>query len=267
MTQAREHRRSWRNLLINKRYQLRFTLFMAGVAAALMTGLGWWVVRVADDATSVAKSRTRGTLCPPATPGGPEPKAPGAPDDPVEAEDGPAPRRRAVALDRSSMTLTDGAALAETAVTDPRRQRALHDACEAAVARRLEAIDDHRRTIVGVMAIAGGLLLLGVIGLGIKMTHRVAGPLYKITLYLHQLRDGRYQPIYDLRKGDDLVEFYQHFRRAHDSLLAVERADIARIRAALDAAAVGGGLERSPDARAAAAALRAVLERKEAAFV
>lgn len=56
----RGYKRSWKNLLINKRYQLRFTLFMAGLSAVLMTLLGWWVTRVAGEATTVAKSRQRG---------------------------------------------------------------------------------------------------------------------------------------------------------------------------------------------------------------
>jgi hypothetical protein len=84
---------------------------------------------------------------------------------------------------------------------------------------------------------------------------------------LYELRDGRYGPVYDLRKGDELVEFYEHFKRAHRGVLAVERADIARIRAALDAAISDGVVERSTDTRSAAAALRVVLDRKEASFV
>ena len=50
---TRGYKRSWKNLLINKRYQLRFTLFMVGLAVVLMALLGWWVVRVASEATSV----------------------------------------------------------------------------------------------------------------------------------------------------------------------------------------------------------------------
>jgi len=37
------YKRSWRNLLLNKQYQLSFTLLMVGLAALLMAGLGWWV--------------------------------------------------------------------------------------------------------------------------------------------------------------------------------------------------------------------------------
>ena len=32
-----QYKRSWKNLLLNKRYQLRFTLFMVGVSALLMS--------------------------------------------------------------------------------------------------------------------------------------------------------------------------------------------------------------------------------------
>jgi hypothetical protein len=72
--------------------------------------------------------------------------------------------------------------------------------------------------------------------LGIKMTHKVAGPLYKVTLYLAKMRDGRYDKVYDLRKGDQLVEFYEHFKHAHAGVVALEQADVDRIAAALDAA-------------------------------
>ena len=45
---TRGYKRSWKNLLINKRYQLRFTLFMAGLAAVLIAALGYFVMFYAD---------------------------------------------------------------------------------------------------------------------------------------------------------------------------------------------------------------------------
>ena len=55
-----QYKRSWKNLLLNKRYQLRFTLFMVGVSAVLMSGLGIWVMKEANEATSVSKARFAG---------------------------------------------------------------------------------------------------------------------------------------------------------------------------------------------------------------
>ena len=58
------YKRSWKNLLLNKRYQLRFTLFMVGLSAVLMAGLGIWVMKEANEATTVAMARVRGEACP-----------------------------------------------------------------------------------------------------------------------------------------------------------------------------------------------------------
>ena len=58
------YKRSWKNLLLNKRYQLRFTLFMVGLSAVLMSVLGVWVMKEANEATTVAMARVRGEACP-----------------------------------------------------------------------------------------------------------------------------------------------------------------------------------------------------------
>src|SRR5881227_3196445 len=62
--QSSAYKRSWKNLLLNKRYQLRFTLFMVGLSAILMAVLGWWVMKEANEATTVAMARVRGEACP-----------------------------------------------------------------------------------------------------------------------------------------------------------------------------------------------------------
>lgn len=64
MSAAKPYKRSWKNLLINKKYQLRFTLFMVGLSTLLMLGLGWWVMRVANEATTVSIASVLGTPCP-----------------------------------------------------------------------------------------------------------------------------------------------------------------------------------------------------------
>src|SRR5689334_1585947 len=110
----RGYKRSWKNLLINKRYQLRFTLFMVGISAVLMALLGWWVMAVADEATQVGRTRILGDVCPPvpalmdANGSDDEPTpapAPPAADEPRVPGDEGTPRSRVV-IDESSMTLT-----------------------------------------------------------------------------------------------------------------------------------------------------------------
>jgi hypothetical protein len=278
----RQYKRSWKNLLINKRYQLRFTLFMAGLSAILMTLLGIWVTRVAGEATTVAKSRQRGRICT-TVPDEAKPAAAKAPVKPTPpADDAPVPPdedsegRRKVIIGESSLTIDP--TTAPDTVEQPKEpppisaeQRAKliaeRDACEKDIARQIDKIDAANRNIVIVLVLSGVLLTLGLAVFGIKMTHKVAGPLHKVTLYLAKMRDGRYDTVYNLRKGDQLVEFYEHFKHAHAGVTQMEKDDIARIKAALDALEADGVLARSPEARAAADALKKVLDRKEASFV
>ena len=60
---TRKYKRSWKNLLINKDYQLRMTMVLVGVSSLLMAGLGWWVMSQARTATEVASNNVEGTRC------------------------------------------------------------------------------------------------------------------------------------------------------------------------------------------------------------
>ena len=84
-----------------------------------------------------------------------------------------------------------------------------------------------------------------------------------MTLYLAKVRDGRYDKVYDLRKGDQLVAFYEHFKHAHAGVVRLEQADVERIKAALAAVAASGAAERDPAVAQAVAALTETLARKE----
>jgi len=265
---ARGYKRSWRNLLINKRYQLRFTLFMVGISALLMTGLGVWVMRVADEATEVAASRVRGDSCPPLPELGPTaPPSAAAPTPPPAADSGGPPvegetaeaRRGRVVIEESSMTI------------DPVPERfadnvAAHYECELRQAARLDQLETGRMRIFWVLIASGLVLVLGLAIYGIKMTHKVAGPLYKISLYMGKMRDGRYDKVYNLRRGDQLVDFYDHFRHAHEGVVELEKTDITRLRAVLAAADAAKLAGSSPEVDAALADLRAILARKEKSF-
>src|SRR6266446_9853272 len=65
----------------------------------------------------------------------------------------------------------------------------------------------------------GVVLILSISAVGILITHKVAGPLYKISSYFGRIRDSRLGPIpSNLRKGDELQEFYVSFREMHQSI-------------------------------------------------
>jgi nitrogen fixation/metabolism regulation signal transduction histidine kinase len=83
------------------------------------------------------------------------------------------------------------------------------------------------RILMLILISFGFVLSLVLAGYGIVLTHKVAGPLYKITNHLDQIRDGKLGIVYNLRKGDQLVDFFRHFKGAHDALRHRTEEDIA----------------------------------------
>jgi hypothetical protein len=356
------YKRSWKNLLLNKRYQLRFTLFMVGISAVLMIVLGWWVMKEANEATTVAMARVRGEACPKVpevievpgmsdTPDVPmnidEPTPTEAPaDDQGSAAPAPAPaaddkkkidpdaaaakgkpaekpavsnvdpahvadnnaqsdllaakalwctdaeckpetampllvkvkncddyvkeklksadavdalrrtsipvvkcegggepysvadaepeRHATVQLEETSMTITP------TLPTDYADRIIAHYTCEMRQAGSIEALEAGRMRIFWVLMATGLLLVVGLAMYGIKMTHKVAGPLFKVSLYLAKMRDGRLDKVWNLRKGDQLVDFYEHFKGAHAGVVQLEKDDIAKLKDTIAAAEAAG---------------------------
>ena len=112
-----------------------------------------------------------------------------------------------------------------------------HEASRVVQVRALDPTDDLAQQLVQQMARNDRLMIFVLIGFGfllsavltvygIIITHKVAGPLFKVTLYLDKIRDGKLGQVYNLRKGDELVEFFEHFKAAHDSLRKEKQDDI-----------------------------------------
>ena len=281
------YKRSWKNLLLNKRYQLRFTLTMVGFSAALMVLLGVWVMNVANRSTTVAINNVLGEeLCkdPADMAAAPDDAVPPA-DDAPPADDKPGDGQQlqgdeppkgdghkpVVTIEETSMELLPEAPAPEAAKEPPAPPAAPAPAVTAATleeckARQVAKIDDLRARnwlIFIVLVASGSILVLGLLVYGIKMTHKVAGPLHKVSLYMAKVQDGRYDTVYNLRKGDQLVSFYEHFKQAHAGMKRWQTDDIARLKtliAAADQAKLAG---RSPEAAEALEELRALLEKKE----
>lgn len=108
------------------------------------------------------------------------------------------------------------------------------------------------RILLFILIAFGFVLSLVLAAYGIVLTHKVAGPLFKITTHLDKIRDGKLGVVYNLRKGDQLVDFFEHFKGAHDALRKRTEEDIALIDKAL--AVASGPL---------ADELRAAKQRKE----
>ena len=72
----------------------------------------------------------------------------------------------------------------------------------------------------------GVLLVLSIFAAGIWITHKVAGPLYTMSRICGRVRDNKLSPsLRQLRKGDELQEFYSSFRDMYEALRARAASD------------------------------------------
>ena len=104
---------------------------------------------------------------------------------------------------------------------------------------------------------------LGIVAIGLVcvlffllliMTHKVAGPLYKVSLYFDKMARGRLGETYPLRRLDMLKDFYDKFKDMHDVVRSrhqEENEAIGRFLAACESA----GVERKGDLGAGLKAL------------
>ena len=75
------------------------------------------------------------------------------------------------------------------------------------------------RVVLGAIVGFGLVLILSVAAIGILITHRVAGPLHKVSGILTRIRDGKlWPPIRNLRRGDELLELHKLLCDTHEAL-------------------------------------------------
>lgn len=278
MAGDRAYKRSWKNLLINKRYQLSFTLVLVGLAAILIVGLGIYVMHVANETTRVSITSAKGARCDaipliaePYEEEPPLPKVPmQLPDDSGSGSAGSGSAGsgsagnpgtgggRKIAVTLEPMQLPPPVVVVPAVPDDFGRRVVSYWMCKLAIGGEIDDLERGRMRILYVLIATGLLLIFGLAAYGIKMTHKVAGPLFKVQLYLAKMREGRFDKVYNLRKGDQLVAFYDHFKAAHAGVVRVEHSDIDAVKKVISAAEAAGAGEHP-----AIVKLRELVARKE----
>ena len=109
-----------------------------------------------------------------------------------------------------------------------------------AISERLSS-DDNKLVIT--MAGAGIGLVVVLFMYLVVMTHKVAGPLYKVSRYFDEMAVGKLGNVYALRKGDMLQDFYDKFREMHGAVREKHREDNAALKRFLAAVEASGGAE------------------------
>lgn len=221
------HQRSWKNLLLDKHFQLKYTSYLVGIALVLSVSLGAILWR-----TSEAVIRQS--------------------EETVTQGEQVVERGREVVTESKKVSAvvqmnivkdpvySDNPALLEAFQADARKQDEVLqkqqddlEAQAAALKRRSSEIAERQRTAA--LALVGVLALLVVfIGLaGIFVTHKVAGPIHKMKRQIREVGEGSLKIPGKLRKGDELVDFFDTFSDMVKSLRERQKAEVDLLETAL----------------------------------
>jgi hypothetical protein len=91
------------------------------------------------------------------------------------------------------------------------------------------------RALIYTMALVGFGLVIILSAYLVIMTHKVAGPLYKVTTYFDRMARGRLGSVTNLRRGDMLQDFYANFRDMHVAVRERLQGDVITMESAASA--------------------------------
>jgi hypothetical protein len=111
-------------------------------------------------------------------------------------------------------------------------------------------MESRDKKLIFEMAAAGVGLVIILSGYLILMTHKVAGPLYKVSMYFDKMSAGKMGNVTPLRRGDMLTDFYDGFREMHVAVRSRLQQDASAMQKLVDACKAAGVDDKAIDALA-----------------
>lgn len=226
---AKQYKRSMKNMLIDKRFQLKYTLFVVGVSIAIFIVLGSFYFKERQIASRYgwAYYQERQTS--------------------TEIMD-------INSILERRLPEGEGAAKASPEGVDSDYADSFNDELvgelesreeKLAEAENLKSFDPQAAGLTGardtraliLMTVAVIILVVLLATAGIYLTHRVAGPMFALRRFMDAARGGNWQAIRPFRKGDEFVHLSTAFRELTDAIRGRHRNDVETLNEVL------GGLE------------------------
>ncbi len=233
------HQRHVRNYLIDPPFQLKYTGFLVGIAVAFSLALGGALWRTGVEALSLSRTAVDKAM------------------ETVQREQDLVRENQKVST-MARMTIervyADQPELGHVFTDEDEKRSAGLRAEQARLegeAQRLLADAEglaHKQQALMTMLVAALSALVFFIGIvGIVITHKVAGPIFKMKQQLREVGDGVLRRPSKLRKGDELVHFFEAFEDMIERLRQRQKYEVAQVDDAI------ATLERAPGTDAAAA--------------
>lgn len=114
-----------------------------------------------------------------------------------------------------------------------RNQQAALEKQATELKQRSAAIRGQQRTMLLTLTTALTLLVVLIGFAGIIVTHKVAGPIYKMKRQIREVGEGHLRIPNKLRKGDELVDFFEAFETMVINLRARQQSEIDKLERAI----------------------------------
>ena len=205
------HQRSFKNYLIDSRFQLKYTSMIVGVAVVISAVLGIFIYQtsgeVVEESQKVVEESKKVS----------DVVKMSIKDDP---EYGANPEL--------------AAAFAQSSTDSDKK-----------IMEQQRTLIRKQHTMLG--SLVGGLTLMVIlIGLlGIYFTHKVAGPIYKMKMLLRQVGEGKLVFRGGLRKGDELQSFFEAFQTMVEKIRERQTKEIELLESAMETARAAGASEEA----------------------
>lgn len=221
------HQRRLKNYLLDTHFQLKYTGYLVAIALVLSASLGAILWRTSREVLSQSHATVN------------------------QGEQVVAVGRKVVDESRKvsavvqmnivkDETYQDNPALLEAFKTDAQAQddrlKKQQDDLEAQSATLKQQSADIARSQSTMLTSLTAILLLLVLGIGVAgivVTHRVAGPIFKMKRQIRDVGQGKLKIPGKLRKGDELVDFFETFNDMVVSLRERQEHEIKLLDAAI----------------------------------
>jgi methyl-accepting chemotaxis protein len=226
------HQRHVRNYLIDPRFQLKYTAFLVGLAVAFSLVLGGALWRMGSEALSLSRTAVDKAM-----------------ETVQRGQDLVRENQKVSTMARMTIdrAYADQPELGRVFSEEDERRAASLRAEQARLegdAQRLlaeaEGLAQKQQTLMMVL-VAGLSLLVLFIGIaGVVITHKVAGPIYKMKRQLREVGEGVLRRPSKLRKGDELVHFFEAFEDMIERLRQRQKYEVGQVDEVIAAIERGG---------------------------
>ena len=215
------HRRQVRGYLLDPRFQLKYTGLLVGVVLTVMVALGLVIYRtanVASDSADLAATQAERAL--------------------KESDTA----SRVLRMSAAAMG-EDGAELGRTLDLEQAESDRAYKREILEIGQRRAGVEQQRRRLVQLLLGGGAAVLVLLSVLGIFITHRIVGPVFRMKRLCRQVGTTRLDVKVELRRSDELEDLFDTFVQMTYSLKALQVGRLATLDATIakaEAASVPG---------------------------